>query len=142
MPYSDQRVVHDADAHIMETPTWLATTLTRATGPHRPVAVPERQRAAPDGDPDEQLRDLTASFEASGPPTPPRSTGPKKSSSSWRARTSPPPARSSQRTARALDLLGFSSQLVFNTFHNRKLHDWEHSAISTRLRAARATTAA
>jgi len=24
MPYSDQRVVHDADAHIMETPTWLA----------------------------------------------------------------------------------------------------------------------
>jgi predicted TIM-barrel fold metal-dependent hydrolase len=27
---------------------------------------------------------------------------------------------------RALDLLGFSSQLVFNTFHNRRLHDWEH----------------
>jgi predicted TIM-barrel fold metal-dependent hydrolase len=23
--------------------------------------------------------------------------------------------------------LGFSSQLVFNTFHNRRLHDWEHS---------------
>ena len=29
--------------------------------------------------------------------------------------------------SRALDLLGFSSQLVFNTFHNRRLHDWEHS---------------
>ena len=28
---------------------------------------------------------------------------------------------------RALDLLGFSSQLVFNTFHNRRLYDWEHS---------------
>ena len=27
---------------------------------------------------------------------------------------------------RALDLLGFASQLVFNTFHNRRLHDWEH----------------
>jgi predicted TIM-barrel fold metal-dependent hydrolase len=27
---------------------------------------------------------------------------------------------------RALDHLGFSSQLVFNTFHNRRLHDWEH----------------
>ena len=27
---------------------------------------------------------------------------------------------------RALDLLGFSSQLVFNTFHNRRLRDWEH----------------
>ena len=23
MPYSEGRVVHDADAHIMETPTWL-----------------------------------------------------------------------------------------------------------------------
>jgi uncharacterized protein len=29
--------------------------------------------------------------------------------------------------SRALDLLGFSSQLVFNTFHNRRLRDWEHS---------------
>ena len=28
---------------------------------------------------------------------------------------------------RALDLLGFSSQLVFNTFHNRRLRDWEHA---------------
>ena len=28
--------------------------------------------------------------------------------------------------ARALDLLRFSSQLVFNTFHNRRLRDWEH----------------
>ena len=46
---------------------------------------------------------------------------------SWPARTSPPPARSSPRTApRALDLLGFASQLVFNTFHNRRLRDWEH----------------
>ena len=27
---------------------------------------------------------------------------------------------------RALDLLGFASQLVFNTFHNGRLHDWEH----------------
>ena len=29
--------------------------------------------------------------------------------------------------SRALDLLGFSSQLVFNTFHNSRLHSWEHS---------------
>ena len=27
---------------------------------------------------------------------------------------------------RALDLLGFSSQLMFNTFHNGRLHDLEH----------------
>ena len=28
---------------------------------------------------------------------------------------------------RAVDLLGFESQLMFNTFHNRRLRDWEHS---------------
>ena len=27
---------------------------------------------------------------------------------------------------RAVDLLGFESQLMFNTFHNRRLFDWEH----------------
>ena len=40
---------------------------------------------------------------------------------------------------RALDLLGFSSQLVFNTFHNRRLRDWEHSGdVELALGAARA----
>ena len=32
-----------------------------------------------------------------------------------------------EHRSRALDLLGFASQLVFNTFHNSRLHDWEHS---------------
>ena len=32
---------------------------------------------------------------------------------------------------RALDLLGFSSQLVFNTFHNGRLHDMEHDGDAT-----------
>src|SRR4029079_7621998 len=27
---------------------------------------------------------------------------------------------------RALDLIGVASQLVFNTFHNRRLRNWEH----------------
>jgi predicted TIM-barrel fold metal-dependent hydrolase len=40
---------------------------------------------------------------------------------------------------RALDLLGFSSQLVFNTFHNRRLRDWEHGAdLDLAIGAARA----
>jgi predicted TIM-barrel fold metal-dependent hydrolase len=29
--------------------------------------------------------------------------------------------------SRALDLLGFGSQLIFNTFHNSRLFDWEHA---------------
>ena len=39
---------------------------------------------------------------------------------------------------RALDLLGFSSQLVFNTFHNGRLHDMEHSDADLAYAAARA----
>jgi predicted TIM-barrel fold metal-dependent hydrolase len=40
---------------------------------------------------------------------------------------------------RALDLLGFSSQLVFNTFHNGRLHDLEHAGdVDLAFAAARA----
>src|SRR4029078_7018166 len=39
---------------------------------------------------------------------------------------------------RALDLLGFSSQLVFNTFHNTRLRDSEHAGdIHFAMRCAR-----
>ena len=41
--------------------------------------------------------------------------------------------------AAALDLLGFASQLVFNTFHNRRLRNWEHSGdLELAIGAARA----
>ena len=40
---------------------------------------------------------------------------------------------------RALDLLGFASQLVFNTFHNSRLRNWEHSGdLELAIGAARA----
>jgi predicted TIM-barrel fold metal-dependent hydrolase len=130
MPYHDhrERIVHDADAHLMETPTWL-----------RDHADPEiRERIEPlryssgnelrqTGDAAEQLRDLDAAFDR------------------LRARHASDEYRSDEAEeimarknfaatgsfvaddrSRALDLLGFSSQLVFNTFHNRRLRDWEH----------------
>jgi len=43
-----------------------------------------------------------------------------------------------QDRSRALDLLGFSSQLVFNTFHNRRLYDMEHRDAELAYAAARA----
>jgi predicted TIM-barrel fold metal-dependent hydrolase len=128
MAYNVGRVAHDADAHLMETPTWLRDhadpdVRDRIT----PLRYPGGNELRQTGDPDEQRRDLLAAFDR------------------LRARHASPEYRSTEAEeimtrknfaatgsfvaedrGRALDLLGFSSQLVFNTFHNRRLHDWEH----------------
>jgi predicted TIM-barrel fold metal-dependent hydrolase len=129
MPYNQLgRRMHDADAHIMETPTWL-----------RDFADPVlRDRIAPldlsggnelkqTGDPDEQLADLRATFDR---------LAQRHASDEYRATEAAEIMGRKNFAAtgsfvpddrpRALDLLGFDSQLMFNTFHNRRLHDWEH----------------
>ncbi len=122
------RVVHDADAHIMEPPTWL-----------RDFADPDvRDRIAPldfgggselkqTGEVDEQLTDLRATFQR---------LADRHASAEYQAvEAAEIMARKNFAAtgsfvaadrSRALDLLGFSSQLVFNTFHNRRLRNWEH----------------
>ena len=70
----------------------------------------------------------TASRTSTGPTSTARSRPPR----SWPARTSRRPAPSWPRTARARSTCsGFASQLVFNTFHNRRLRDWSTAATST-----------
>jgi uncharacterized protein len=128
MPYSSGRVVHDADAHIMETPTWLADHADPGIRERiRPLEYAGGNELRQTGDPADQQRDLEAAF------------------GRLRARHASEEYRAGEEAEimarknfaatgsfiaedrpRALDLLGFSSQLVFNTFHNRRLHDWEH----------------
>ncbi len=127
MPYSQGRVVHDPDAHIMETPTWLRDHAEAAFRDRLPVlSYPGGNELRQTGDPAEQQRDLLAAFDT------------------LRARHESDEYRAGEETEimarknfaatgsfiaedrpRALDLLGFSSQLVFNTFHNPRLYNFE-----------------
>jgi predicted TIM-barrel fold metal-dependent hydrolase len=129
MPYSSGRVVHDADAHIMETPTWLRDHADPAVRDRiEPLRYPGGNELRQTGDPEAQQRDLGAAFDR---------LAERHASAEYRAveaeeimlrkNFAATGAFLPEDRSRALDLLGFSSQLVFNTFHNRRLHDWEHS---------------
>lgn len=124
-----ERVVHDADAHIMETPTWLRDHADPGIRDRiAPLRYPGGNELRQTGDPEEQLQDLEAAFER---------LAARHRSESYRATEADEIMLRKNFAAtgsflaedrgRALDLLGFSSQLLFNTFHNRRLHDWEHS---------------
>jgi predicted TIM-barrel fold metal-dependent hydrolase len=126
MPYIEGRLVHDADAHIMETPNWLRD--------HADPSI--RDRIAPPGyvnelkqtgDNESQLADVDAAFER---------IAAKHASSEYRDVEAAEIMNRKNFAAtgsfipedrpRALDCIGVASQLVFNTFHNARLHHWEH----------------
>jgi predicted TIM-barrel fold metal-dependent hydrolase len=128
MPYVTGRLVHDADAHIMETPTWLADHADPAIRDRiQPLELTSGNELRQTGDPADQLRDLEAAFAR---------IQAKHQSEEYRAvEAEEIMARKNfaatgsfiaDDRSRALDLLGFASQLVFNTFHNGRLHNWEH----------------
>jgi uncharacterized protein len=129
MAYNESRVVHDADAHLMETPNWLRDYADPAIRDRiTPLKYPAGNELRQTGDPDEQRRDLDAAFDR---------LRTRHESADYRsdegaqimARKNFAATGSfiAEDRPRALDLLGFSSQLLFNTFHNRRLRDWEHS---------------
>ena len=126
MPYIEDRLVHDADAHLMETPNWLRNYADPEIRDRiiDPGYVNELRQT---GDNDEQLSDLDRAFEK---------IAEKHASASYRENESEEIMNRKNFAAtgsfvkedrpRTLDMIGVASQLVFNTFHNRKLRDWEH----------------
>ncbi len=141
MPYSSGRVVHDADAHIMETPSWLRDYADPGIRDRiQPLAYPGGNELRQTGDPAEQQSNLIESFarlRAKHASAEYRST--EEAEIMARKNFAATGSFVAEDRGRALDLLGFSSQLVFNTFHNRRLHDWEHGGdLSFAYGAARA----
>jgi predicted TIM-barrel fold metal-dependent hydrolase len=122
------RIVHDADAHIMEPPTWLRDFADPSIRDRiRPLELSGGNELKQTGSVEEQLADLDATFAR---------LVDRHRSDEYRAveddeimlRKNYAATGSflSEDRPRALDLLGFQSQLMFNTFHNRRLYDWEH----------------
>jgi len=124
MPYIAGRVVHDADAHIMETPNWLRD--------HADPAIRERielpgytNELKQTGDEPEDLdavfarlveRHRSEEFLAD-----------EEREVMNRKNFAATGAFLAEDRPRVLDMIGVRSQLVFNTFHNGRLYAWEHS---------------
>jgi predicted TIM-barrel fold metal-dependent hydrolase len=130
-PYNTDphRLVHDADAHLMETPHWLrdrADPLLRDR--IAPLRYPGGNELRQTGDPAEQQRDLGAAFtDLASRHRSPDYLAVEAEEVMLRKNFAATGSFLPEDRGRALDLLGFSSQLLFNTFHNRRLYDWEHS---------------
>src|SRR5207244_3305663 len=115
MPYIEGRVVHDADAHIMETPNWLRGHADPDVRDRiEPLQLSGGNELKQTGDPEEQLRDLDAAFDK---------LKAKHASEKYRADEAAEIMQRKNFAAtgsfiaedrpRALDLIGVASQLVF-----------------------------
>jgi predicted TIM-barrel fold metal-dependent hydrolase len=128
MQYVTGRVVHDADAHLMETPTWLRDHADAAVRDRiEPLRFPGGNELKQTGDVDEQRADLVTAFDRlAAKHRSAEYTAVEEAEIMGRKNFAATGSFLAEDRGRALDLLGFASQLVFNTFHNRRLRDWEH----------------
>jgi len=116
MSYAEGRTIHDADSHVMETPDWLVSyadaevrsrlkplyVSTVKPGEEQFIDDLRRRRLDPADRPEAEDKLLTRK--------------------NWSAMGS----FIKEDRPRALDLLGFSSQLVFNTFLSKHFVELEH----------------
>ena len=127
MAYIEGRLVHDADAHIMETATWLQDYADPQFREliERPDYTNELRQL---GDNDAMTSDVLAALDQAAE---------MHRSDEYRAEDEAQIMMRKNFAAtgsflkedrpRAVDLIGVASQLMFNTFHNSRLHQWEHS---------------
>jgi predicted TIM-barrel fold metal-dependent hydrolase len=127
MPYIQDRFVHDADAHIMETPNWLRDYADPAIRERlqRPQYVNELRQT---GDNEHQLANLEQAFSQIAEKHASREYRESEAAEIMnRKNFAATGAFIAEDRSRSLDMIGVASQLVFNTFHNRRLYDWEHA---------------
>ncbi|HWP66147.1 MAG TPA: amidohydrolase family protein [Candidatus Limnocylindria bacterium] len=116
MPYAEGRTIYDADSHIMEWPEWLLDYADPAIRPRmKPLFVASVK-------PGEETFIERERRRHADPAERPAAEAEIMLRKNWSALGSFIPADRS----RALDLLGFQRQLVFNTFANTHLVRLEH----------------
>ena len=127
MAYIEGRVVHDADAHIMETATWLRDHADEALQDliESPGYTNELRQL---GDNNAMTSDVAAALERAAE---------LHASEEYRVLDAEEIMNRKNFAAtgsfiagdrpQALDMIGVASQLVFNTFHNSRLYRWERS---------------
>jgi predicted TIM-barrel fold metal-dependent hydrolase len=116
MPYAEGRVVHDADSHVVETPAWFEPY----ADPHiRARMSPVYVSAVKPGE--ERFIDALRQRRLD-----PADRAQADAEIMLRKNWSALGSFVKEDRPRALDLLGFASQLVFNTFFNNYLVDLEH----------------
>jgi len=118
MPYAEGRVYHDADSHVMETPDWVV--------PYADPGIRERMRPlyVSTVKPGEEKMIDRLRRQHADPAERPEAEAEIMLRKNWSALGS----FIKEDRPRALDLLGFASQLVFNTFMNKVLLDAENDA--------------
>jgi predicted TIM-barrel fold metal-dependent hydrolase len=119
MPYAGGRVIHDADSHIMEGPDWLIEhadpeVRERLKRPWQPALAPGEADVDPMGTFLRKHRDPSFRSGAGG-------------EIMLRKNFLAHGSFLKEDRPEALDMLGFASQLVFNTFNNKALQRAEHS---------------
>ena len=115
MPYASGRIYHDADSHVMETPDWLLAYADPDIRPRMQPLYVSRVRPGEENS-IEALRGRHAD-----PAYRERDEAELMLRKNWAATGS----FIKEDRPRALDLLGFASQLVFNTFGNAALLEIE-----------------